>query len=73
MQLKEESSYRKQQDINEFLNANLPQLTTPLENIGLTENRKETQSEVENTRLQPMLIRNQLQNNPFVIDGPNKI
>jgi len=73
MQLKEESSYRKQQDMNEFLNSKLPHLTTPLENIGLTENRKETQSEVENTRLQPMLIRNQLQNNPFVIDGPNKI
>lgn len=73
MQLKEESSYRKQQDINEFLNAHLPHLTTPLENIGLTENRKETQSELENTRLQPMLIRNQLQNNPFIIDGPNKI
>ena len=60
MQLKEESSYRKQQDMNEFLNSKLPHLTTPLENIGLTENRKETQSEVENTRLQPMLIRNQL-------------
>ena len=55
------------------INSKLPHLTTPLENIGLTENRKETQSEVENTRLQPMLIRNQLQNNPFVIDGPNKI
>jgi hypothetical protein len=73
MQLKEESSYRKQQDINEFLNAHLPHLTTPLENIGLTENRKETQSELENTRLQPMLIRNQLKENPFIIDGPNKI
>ena len=73
MKLKEEVSYRKLQDVNEFINPKLPQLTTPIQNIGLTENKKEASSESENTRLEPILIRNQLKNNPFIIDGPNRI
>lgn len=73
MELKEESSYRKMQDINEFINPLLPHLTTPQQNIGFVENRKETQSEEENNRLEPMLIINQLKGNPFIIDGPNRI
>jgi hypothetical protein len=73
MKLKEEVSYRKLQDINEFINPKLPHLTTPVQNIGRTENKKEASSESENTRLEPFLIRNQLKNNPFIIDGPNRI
>jgi hypothetical protein len=73
MKLKEEVSYRKLQDINEFINPKLPHLTTPVQNIGRTENQKEASSESENTRLEPLLIRNQLKDNPFIIDGPNRI
>lgn len=73
MNLKEESSFRRAQDMKEFINPFLPSRISTPEKIGFVENKRETQSEQENNRLTPTLITSQLQNNPFVINGPNRI
>jgi len=72
MALKEEFDYRRQQDQKEFLNTNSPRLTVPLQNLGVFENKAQTYSEEENTRIDPIL-NNQLCNNPFYINTQGKI
>lgn len=66
MALKEEVSYRKQQDFNESLNNKPPGLTSSLQNIGAFENKYQT-AETENTRIDPVLNK-QLSNNPYYIN-----
>ena len=73
MQLKEGSSYRKQQDVHEFMNARLPNAITPTQSIGLQQNKKEDHSETENTRFQPDVLLSQLKNNPYNIYGPGRL
>jgi hypothetical protein len=73
MKLKEDSSYRKQQDVNEFMNARLPNAITPIGSIGLQQNKKEDHSETENTRFQPDVLLSQLKNNPYNINGPGRL
>lgn len=70
MNLKEESSYRRNQDIKEFINPLLPKNIYQINQLGVIENKKQ---ENESDRLTPSLITTQLKNNPFVINGPNRI
>ena len=73
MALKEESSLRKLQDVEEFINPSLPKLTTILENIGTVENKKETESEIQNNRITPQYIIHQLKDNPYYINTQGKL
>ena len=69
MMLKEDTNHRNVQDINEFINARLPQNISQATQIGAFEYKKQ---EKESDRLAPFIL-NQLKDNPFVINGPNRI
>lgn len=70
MKLKENQSYRRSQDVNEFLNPLLPKIISQSNQLGVIENKKHSN---ESDRLQPSFVLNQLKNNPLVINGPNRI
>jgi hypothetical protein len=73
MALKEESSYRRLQDTEEFINPALSKVPYQIKDLGIFENKKETQSEEENNRLVSELYSVQLKDNPYFINGPNRI
>ena len=73
MALKGESSYRRLQDVDEHLNAINPYLTTPLQNLGIIENKSQDLSEITNKNITPQYINNQLSNNPYFINTQGKI
>lgn len=70
MRLKEDTSYRRTQDVNEFLNPLLPKRISQSNQMGVIENKKNSN---ESNRLQPSFVLNQLKDNPLVINGPNRI
>jgi hypothetical protein len=69
MMLKEDLNHRNAQDVNEFINPHLPKSISQTSQIGSFEYRKQ---EKESDRLAPFIL-NQLKDNPFVINGPNRI
>lgn len=70
MMLKEDENHRNTQNVNEFLNPHVPKSISQIDQIGLFKHRKQ---ETISDRLAPSMILTQLQNNPLVINGPNRI